>query len=82
VRSQIWRAAGPCSTGSERRCWSSEDARLVLDAARRHDFDAALIATVAERMEQAIDLGHGEEDMAATYWASADGASGGDSTGP
>lgn len=59
-----------------------KDARLVLDAARRHDFDAAPIATVAERMEQAIDLGHGEEDMAATYWASADGASGGDPTGP
>jgi hypothetical protein len=29
---------------------------------------AALIEVVAERMARAIDAGHGDEDMAATYF--------------
>jgi 3-hydroxyisobutyrate dehydrogenase len=48
-----------------------KDARLVLEAAERHGFDAALVAVVAQKMDQAIEAGHGDEDMAATFLASA-----------
>jgi 3-hydroxyisobutyrate dehydrogenase len=48
-----------------------KDARLVLEAAERHGFDAALVEVVARKMDEAIDAGHGDEDMAATFLASA-----------
>jgi 3-hydroxyisobutyrate dehydrogenase len=48
-----------------------KDARLVLEAAERHGFDAALVDVVARRMDEAIEQGHGDEDMAATLYASA-----------
>jgi 3-hydroxyisobutyrate dehydrogenase len=52
-----------------------KDAELVLEAAERAGFDAAIAKTVDRKMEEAIALGHGDEDMAATYYASApDGA--------
>jgi 3-hydroxyisobutyrate dehydrogenase len=47
-----------------------KDVGLILEAAERHDFDAALAATVQRKMQQAVDAGHGDEDMAATYYAS------------
>jgi 3-hydroxyisobutyrate dehydrogenase len=50
-----------------------KDARLVLEAAERHGFDAALVEVVTRKMDEAIDAGHGDEDMAATFYASADG---------
>ena len=50
-----------------------KDARLVLEAAERHGFDAALVELVARKMDEAIAAGHGDEDMAATFYASADG---------
>jgi 3-hydroxyisobutyrate dehydrogenase len=50
-----------------------KDARLVLEAAERHGFDAALVEVVAGKMDEAIAAGHGDEDMAATFLASADG---------
>ena len=50
-----------------------KDARLVLEAAERHGFDAALVDVVARKMDEAIDAGHGDEDMAATFYASVDG---------
>jgi 3-hydroxyisobutyrate dehydrogenase len=50
-----------------------KDAGLVLDAAERAGFDAALAATVARKMDEAIEQGHGDEDMAATFYASATG---------
>jgi 3-hydroxyisobutyrate dehydrogenase len=43
-----------------------KDAGLVLEAAERHGFDAALVEVVARMMDAAIDSGHGDEDMAAT----------------
>jgi 3-hydroxyisobutyrate dehydrogenase len=49
---------------------AAKDARLVLEAAERHDFDAALTQVIARKMERAVELGHGDEDMAATYFAS------------
>jgi 3-hydroxyisobutyrate dehydrogenase len=46
-----------------------KDAALVLEAAQRHGFDAALIEVVLGKMDAAVDAGHGEDDMAATYMA-------------
>jgi 3-hydroxyisobutyrate dehydrogenase len=48
-----------------------KDAKLVLEAAERHGFDAALVEVVTRKMDEAIAAGHGDEDMAATYLASA-----------
>src|SRR5206468_10559326 len=47
-----------------------KDARLVLEAAARHGFDAALVDVVAHKMDEAVEAGHGDEDMAATFLAS------------
>jgi len=47
-----------------------KDAGLVLEAARQ-GFDAAMARVIAERFDRAIALGHGDEDMAAAYWATA-----------
>jgi 3-hydroxyisobutyrate dehydrogenase len=49
---------------------AAKDARLVAEAAERHGADLPLARTVAERMTEAAEAGHGEEDMAATYWLS------------
>jgi 3-hydroxyisobutyrate dehydrogenase len=48
-----------------------KDAALVLEAAERHGFDAPLVEIVVRKMDEAIAAGHGDEDMAATYLASA-----------
>jgi 3-hydroxyisobutyrate dehydrogenase len=48
-----------------------KDAALVLEAAARHGFDAALVEVVLEKMGEAIDAGYGDDDMAAVYVASA-----------
>jgi 3-hydroxyisobutyrate dehydrogenase len=48
-----------------------KDARLVVEAAERAGMEAALARTIVERFERAVELGHGDEDMAATYFASA-----------
>lgn len=48
-----------------------KDAALVLEAAERHGFDAALAEVVLGKMDAAIAAGHGDDDMAATYIASA-----------
>jgi 3-hydroxyisobutyrate dehydrogenase len=47
-----------------------KDAALVLEAAERHGFDAPLVELVMRKMDEAIDAGHGDEDMAATFLAS------------
>jgi 3-hydroxyisobutyrate dehydrogenase len=46
---------------------AAKDARLVAAAAARHDADLPIARAVAERLTQATDAGHGDEDMAATY---------------
>lgn len=48
-----------------------KDAGLVLEAARDAGIDLAVAEAVRERFDRAIELGHGGEDMAATYYASA-----------
>jgi 3-hydroxyisobutyrate dehydrogenase len=47
-----------------------KDADLAIDAASRHELDLPLIRTVAEQMRRAVELGHGDEDLAATFRAS------------
>jgi 3-hydroxyisobutyrate dehydrogenase len=49
-----------------------KDGALVLEAAERHGFDAALVDVVVRKMDEAIAAGHGDEDMAATFCASVD----------
>jgi 3-hydroxyisobutyrate dehydrogenase len=46
---------------------AAKDARLVAAAAERHGADLPIARAVAERLTQATDAGHGDEDMAATY---------------
>jgi 3-hydroxyisobutyrate dehydrogenase len=46
---------------------AAKDARLVAEAAQRHGADLPAARAIAERMTEATEAGHGEEDMAATY---------------
>jgi 3-hydroxyisobutyrate dehydrogenase len=55
---------------------AAKDARLVEEAAGRHGLDLPLLATVADRLGQGVEAGHGDEDMAATWRTSAPGAPG------
>ncbi len=50
-----------------------KDAGLVLEAAERHEHGAAIAEVVERQMAKAIEAGHGDEDMAATYFASRPG---------
>jgi 3-hydroxyisobutyrate dehydrogenase len=49
---------------------AAKDAGLVLDAAEESGLYLPLVETVREQMARAIELGHGEQDMAATLAAS------------
>jgi 3-hydroxyisobutyrate dehydrogenase len=46
-----------------------KDADLVLDAASEHGLDLPVMEAVVRRLRAAERDGHGDEDMAATYWA-------------
>jgi 3-hydroxyisobutyrate dehydrogenase len=46
-----------------------KDAALVLEAAEARDLEMAVARAVAARFDEAIEAGHGEEDMAAVYQA-------------
>jgi 3-hydroxyisobutyrate dehydrogenase len=48
-----------------------KDARLVLDAASEDGESPVLPRAIEELLARAEELGHGEEDMAAVYWAAA-----------
>lgn len=48
---------------------AAKDARLVLEAAEIAKVDLAVARAVHDMFERAIELGHGDEDMAATYFA-------------
>jgi 3-hydroxyisobutyrate dehydrogenase len=48
-----------------------KDANLVVEAAEGAGLDLPLPRAARERFARAVDLGHGDEDMAATYFASA-----------
>lgn len=48
-----------------------KDAELILEAASRFELELPIMKAVTERLRHAEAEGHGEEDMAATYWVSA-----------
>jgi 3-hydroxyisobutyrate dehydrogenase len=52
---------------------AGKDAGLITDAARSAGLRLPMAAAVSERFRRAAELGHGGEDMAATYFASFDG---------
>ncbi|MFD7408993.1 NAD(P)-dependent oxidoreductase [Streptomyces sp. NPDC059866] len=50
-----------------------KDARLIVEAGERHGIRLDVAAASAERLARAAAQGHGDEDMAAAYFASFDG---------
>jgi 3-hydroxyisobutyrate dehydrogenase len=46
---------------------AAKDAGLVEEAAERYGADLPAARAVAERLREAVEAGHGDEDMAATY---------------
>ena len=50
---------------------AAKDAALIADAARAAGVDVPMIRTIAARLAEGVEAGHGEEDMAATYRLSA-----------
>ena len=55
--------------GLARQAVALKDAGLVEEAARAAGLDLPLARTIAERMQMAVDAGHGDEDMAAAVEA-------------
>jgi 3-hydroxyisobutyrate dehydrogenase len=51
---------------------AAKDAGLILDAADGSDLRLPLLEAVREQMNRAVELGHGDEDMAATFHAAID----------
>jgi 3-hydroxyisobutyrate dehydrogenase len=51
-----------------------KDARLVLEAVERHGLVLPLVDVVVEQFDRAVELAHGDEDVAAVYYASLQGA--------
>jgi 3-hydroxyisobutyrate dehydrogenase len=49
---------------------AAKDAGLMVDAARAAGLDLPLHALIRDQMGKAIELGHGEDDMSATFLAS------------
>jgi len=49
---------------------AAKDSALVLEAADRAGIDARVARAVREAFERGLELGHGDEDMAAVYFAS------------
>ncbi len=52
---------------------AAKDARLVLEAASGDRDEPVLPRAVESRLAHADELGHGDEDMAAVYWAAVGG---------
>jgi 3-hydroxyisobutyrate dehydrogenase len=50
---------------------AEKDVRLVLEAAEAHGLRMALTETVRAQFRRAIELGHADEDMASTFYATA-----------
>ncbi|MFJ5775404.1 NAD(P)-dependent oxidoreductase [Streptomyces sp. NPDC093094] len=51
---------------------AAKDARLVVEAGERHGLRLDVAAAGADRFARAVEQGHGDEDMAAAYFASFD----------
>lgn len=50
-----------------------KDAELVREAAAARGVDLPMIDAVVKQFTKSVELGHGDEDLAAAYWASAPG---------
>jgi 3-hydroxyisobutyrate dehydrogenase len=50
---------------------AAKDAALMAEAASQAGVDAPMIRTIAQRLAEGVEAGHGDEDMAATYRLSA-----------
>jgi 3-hydroxyisobutyrate dehydrogenase len=50
---------------------AAKDAGLIIEAAEKAGVDAPMVRTIAARLAEGVEAGHGEEDMAATYRLSA-----------
>jgi 3-hydroxyisobutyrate dehydrogenase len=50
---------------------AAKDAALIAEAADAAGVDVPMIRTIARRLAEGVEAGHGEEDMAATYRLSA-----------
>jgi 3-hydroxyisobutyrate dehydrogenase len=48
---------------------AAKDAGLVVDAAQHGELALPLLEAVRDQMARGVELGHGDEDMAATYYA-------------
>jgi 3-hydroxyisobutyrate dehydrogenase len=53
---------------------AAKDARLVLEAAGRAGIEPRLARAARDSFLRAMNLGHGDDDMAATYFATANGS--------
>jgi 3-hydroxyisobutyrate dehydrogenase len=51
---------------------AAKDARLILEAAEETELHLPLLRAVRDQMAHGVELGHGDEDMAATYRAAVD----------
>lgn len=51
-----------------------KDADLVVGAAEAQQLEVPVLRAVAERLRRAQEAGHGDEDMAANFWATAPGS--------
>jgi 3-hydroxyisobutyrate dehydrogenase len=52
---------------------ASKDVRLVRDAAAEAGLEMPVLDAVERQFERAVEMGHGDDDLAAAYWASAPG---------
>ncbi len=52
---------------------AAKDARLIVEAGTSHGVRLDAVSAAAERLDRAVALGHGAEDLAATYYASFEG---------
>ncbi|WP_405818984.1 NAD(P)-dependent oxidoreductase [Streptomyces sp. NBC_01390] len=60
---------------------AAKDARLIVEAGERNGVRLDVAAASAERFRRAVEQGHGDEDMAAAYFASFDEKSEGEGAG-
>jgi 3-hydroxyisobutyrate dehydrogenase len=74
--------AGNFDDAAFRLALARKDADLVLEAAGRVGLELPVMEAIAERMRRAERAGHGDEDMAATYWVTAPGGDRAPGDGP
>jgi 3-hydroxyisobutyrate dehydrogenase len=53
--------------------WAAKDARLVVEAAESAGLELPLMRATSAQFNKSVESGHGDEDMAAAYWASKPG---------